>query len=149
MLSRLFLILFFVITTVFTAHSSSPLRQDFNNSKSPELVKDFPEITNISTEEFLNLSPKEYEKLTGKHLAFKDRLKLKLTQKMLKNKLRKGESNLPKVAYVLLSIFGFGFLAMGILDNWTGNNWWIALLLSFLFWLPGVIFALIKMSGYY
>lgn len=103
----------------------------------------------MSMEEFIKLSPKEYEKLTGKHLNFKDRLKLKLTQKLLKHNLKKGETEMPQIAYVILSIFGFGFLAMGILDNWTGSNWWIALLLSFLFWLPGVIFALIKMSEYY
>lgn len=149
MLSRLFLIVFLVITTVLTAHSSSPLRKDFRNSNSPELVRDFPEMTNLSLEEFIQLAPKDYEKLTGKHLTFKDRLKLKLTQKMLKNKLKKGKAELPKVAYVLLSIFGWGFLAIGLNENWKGNNWWICLLLTFLFWLPGAIFALVKMKDYY
>lgn len=106
-------------------------------------------MTNLSLEEFIQLAPKDYEKLTGKHLTFKDRLKLKLTQKMLKNKLKKGEAELPKVAYVLLSIFGWGFLAIGLNENWKGNNWWICLLLTFLFWLPGAIFALVKMKDYY
>lgn len=149
MLSRLFLIFFFFIATAFNAHSSSPVRQNFTNSNSPELVRDFPGMANLSVEEFLKLSPKEYEKLTGQHLSFKERLKLKLTQKMLKNKSNQGESDLPKVAYILLSIFGWGFLAIGLNESWKGDNWWICLLLTFLFWLPGAIFALIKMKDFY
>ncbi len=146
---KLLFLFFFTICVVFTARSSSPIRQELRSSNNTHVVDDFSRDMNISMEDFVKLSPKEYEKLTGKHLKFKDRLKLRLTQKMLKHKLKKGESDIPQIGYILLSVFGWGFLAMGLIDDWTGDNWWICLLLTFAFVLPGVIFALIKMSEYY
>jgi len=146
---KLLLLFFLSIPTVFYAWSSSPIRKELKTPQLTNAVNDLPGEMKFSMEDFIRLSPKEYENLTGKDLKFKDRLKFKLTQKLLKHKLKKGDIEIPQIAYVILSVFGFGFLAMGLLDNWTGNNWWIALLLSFLFWLPGVIFALIKMNEYY
>lgn len=146
---KLFFLFFFFISIVFTARSSSPIRQELKNSNNIYVDNNFPWDKSISIEDFIKLNLKEYENHTGMKLKFKDVLKFKLSQKLLKHRLRKGELDIPQIGYILLSIFGFGFLAMGIIDNWTGNNWWIALLLSFLFWLPGVIFALIKMNEYY
>jgi hypothetical protein len=51
--------------------------------------------------------------------------------------------------YVVLCILPLGWLAIGINDDWHGNDWWIALLLYFIFYIPGVIFSLIKMGKYY
>ncbi|TAE51144.1 MAG: YqaE/Pmp3 family membrane protein [Bacteroidetes bacterium] len=51
--------------------------------------------------------------------------------------------------YILLAILGLGFLAIGLLDNWSGSDWIIALVLSILCWLPGVIYAFVKMKNYY
>jgi len=53
------------------------------------------------------------------------------------------------VLYVVMSIFWLGWLAIGINDDFKGNDWWIALLLYFLFYIPGLIFSLIKMGKYY
>lgn len=72
-------------------------------------------------------------------------------QKQVKQKAHRkaGSSTIPQVLYVVLAIFWLGWLAMGINDDWNGYDWLISLLLYILFWLPGFIFTLIKMSKYY
>ncbi|MES2479828.1 MAG: hypothetical protein V4561_12130 [Bacteroidota bacterium] len=72
-------------------------------------------------------------------------------QKQVKQKAHRkaGSSTIPQVLYILLAIFWLGWLAMGINDDWAGYDWLISLLLYILFWLPGFIFTLIKMSKYY
>lgn len=98
---------------------------------------------------FLKLTPKQYEKLTGTKLTLKETLKLKAAQKLLKNKMNKAGDGIPKGVYIILAILGWAWLIMGIKDDWSGNNWWVNLLLTFLCWLPGVIHAFIKMKEYY
>jgi uncharacterized membrane protein YqaE (UPF0057 family) len=101
-------------------------------------------------EGFIKLTPAEYQKLTGQKLTLKEKLKLKAAQSMLKKQMKKaGNSSVPQVLYIILAIIGFGWLAMGILDGWKGNNWWINLILSLLFIIPGLIHALIVMGNYY
>ena len=58
-------------------------------------------------------------------------------------------ARIPMIAYILLSIFWLGWLAIGINDDWTGARWLIALILYILFWLPGFIYSLIMMGHYY
>ena len=53
-----------------------------------------------------------------------------------------------KGVYIILALL-IPFLAVGLATNFEGNDWLIALLLSFLFWLPAIIYALIKMKDYY
>ena len=66
----------------------------------------------------------------------------------MKSKMNKGE-DIEKGLYIILGIFGLGFIAMGLIDDWQGQNWWMNLILSALCWLPGVIHALVKMKEYY
>jgi uncharacterized membrane protein YqaE (UPF0057 family) len=105
------------------------------------------ELAKVKVEEFLNLTPKKYRELTGEKLGIKKTLQLKAAQKFLKKSMNK--TDIPKGLYIVLVIFGWGFLAMGLLDDWTGKNWWMNLLLTFLCWIPGVIHGLIKMKEYY
>jgi len=65
------------------------------------------------------------------------------------NKVKEGGAEISKGLYIVLAIIGFGWLAMGINDNFEGSDWIIGLLLTLLFWLPGLIFALVKMKKYY
>ena len=60
-----------------------------------------------------------------------------------------GGDAIPKWLYIVLAIFGLGWLGMGINDNFNGSDWLISLLLYILLWLPGFIYTLIKMSNYY
>ena len=52
-------------------------------------------------------------------------------------------------AAIVLVILGWGFIPLGILSDWKGNDWWMNLLLTFLCWIPGVIHGLAKMKNYY
>lgn len=100
---------------------------------------------------FLELTPRSYKEMTGEKLTLKETLKLKAAQKMVKNQLKKaaGEDTFPKGAYIILVILGWGFIPLGILSDWKGNDWWVNLLLTFLCWIPGVIHGLAKMKNYY
>jgi uncharacterized membrane protein YqaE (UPF0057 family) len=99
---------------------------------------------------FLNMDRKSYEELTGKRMSFKEALQFKAAQKMMKKQAKKaGGGTLPQWAYIVLSIFLLGWLAIGIKSNWQSNDWWISLLLYILFWVPGLIYSLVVMSKYY
>jgi uncharacterized membrane protein YqaE (UPF0057 family) len=65
------------------------------------------------------------------------------------HKSAKGKAEISKALYVVLAIFAFGWLAMGINDNFEGWDWVISLVLYILGWLPGLIYTLVKMKKYY
>ncbi len=107
---------------------------------------------NFGYEKFLSLSPKAYSQLTGKKLTLKESFSLKMTQKMMRkqnNSAAAEGGTLPQWAYIVLSIFALGWLAIGVKSNWKGNDWWISLLLYFCFYFPGLIYSLIVMKKYY
>ena len=106
--------------------------------------------TNMTVDDFLNLTPNKYKKMTGEKLGFKKTLQLKAAQKTIKNKLRKESgSDMPKGAFIVLVIFGWGWLAMGLIDEFEGKNWWVNLILTLCCWLPGLIHGLSKIDEYY
>lgn len=84
--------------------------------------------------------------MTGRQLTFKETLKLKAAQKLLK---KGGDSQVPKGLYIVLAIFGWAWIAMGIMDDWEGKNWWLNLILTMLCGIPGLIHALVHMKDYY
>lgn len=99
---------------------------------------------------FMSLNKKSYEQLTGKKMTLKEKISLKIAQKMMAKESRKREGGtLPQWAYIVLSIFALGWLAIGIKSNWKGNDWWISLLLYLCFYVPGLIYSIIVMSKYY
>lgn len=107
----------------------------------------------LSAEEFLALTPRSYRERTGERLGLKGTIALKLAQRAVKKQQRdsgaRAANSFAKGVYILLAVLGFGWLAMGLLDDFQGNNWLIGLLLYFLFYLPGLIYSLIKMDEYY
>lgn len=105
------------------------------------------EQATITIEQFLAMTPATIAAKTGKNLNFIQRTQLKVAQKQVAK--YSDATDLDKNVYIILAIVGLGWLAMGLLDDWTGNNWIIALVLSLLFWIPGVIYSLIKMKDYY
>ena len=70
-------------------------------------------------------------------------------QSIVSKLLKKGGAEISKALYVVLAIIGFGWLAMGINDNFEGWDWVLSLVLYILGWLPGLIYTLIKMKKYY
>lgn len=117
-------------------------------SNTPEVKALTPEMLKMGIETFMKLTPSKYKELTGKKLGLKKSLELKAAQKMLKKKMG-NSADISKGVYILLAILGLGWVAMGLLDDWSGNDWWVNLLLTFLCWLPGLIHALVKMKKYY
>lgn len=104
-------------------------------------------ITNAK--EFLSLTPKKYFEMTGKRMTLAQKIELKVAQKMVKKQMAADEPQITKGLYVVLAILGFGWLAMGLLDNFKGSDWIISLVLYALFYIPGLIYSLVKMKKYY
>lgn len=84
------------------------------------------------------------------------------------NPVKAGDAKtIDKTLYIVLSILGLGWLAVGLNEDWQGNNWLIALGIGlggvfvfgllglfffpffFLMFVPGLIYALMKMKNYY
>ncbi len=60
-----------------------------------------------------------------------------------------GSAEISKALYVVLAIIGFGWLGMGINDNFEDWDWVLSLVLYIIFYLPGLIYTLVKMKKYY
>jgi uncharacterized membrane protein YqaE (UPF0057 family) len=119
----------------------------------------------ISLMDLSRIKTKDLETLTGKKMNLAEKIEFKIVQMRLKSsinqdgvinskKLNKAMSKadnakVSKGLYIVLAIFGLAWIAMGIMDDWKGNNWWVNLILTLLFWLPGFIHAMIKMKDYY
>lgn len=138
--------LFFQASAV-VSHYGEELQQ------SPDFQALDAEIKNMDVEGFLALTPSVYKERTGKKLGIKKAIQLKVAQKIVKRKIKKmekaGNADIPKGLFIVLAILGWAWLVMGLMDDWSGNNWWVALLLTVLCWLPGVIYSLVKMKDYY
>ena len=111
------------------------------------------EFKNLDLDQFLNLTPSEYKKMTGERLGLKKSVQLKVAQIALKKELNKAGGTagdgITKGLYILLAFFGLGWIAMGVKSDWDGSDWIINLILTALCWLPGFIHALVKMKNYY
>jgi len=108
-------------------------------------------LQNITQEDFLALTPEKYHQITGKRLGVVKSMELKWAQKKLRhsNNAENASASIPKWLYIVMSIFALGWLAIGIITGFKGNDWWIALLLYFLFIIPGIIYSLVVMKKYY
>ena len=94
------------------------------------------------------MSLKEFQKITGKKLSFKEKIKYRLAQKAMKIKSKKSGGQFPTVLYVVLSILPLAWILMGVQDDWQGNKWWVNLILYIIMWLPGFIHSMVKMKEY-
>jgi uncharacterized membrane protein YqaE (UPF0057 family) len=64
--------------------------------------------------------------------------------------MKKADSGvMPAILYIILAILALGWLAMGINDAFSDFDWLISLILYILFYIPGLIYTLIKMNKYY
>jgi hypothetical protein len=101
-------------------------------------------------EQFLKLTPKQIEKITGKKLSLKQVVALKIAQKKLRHQMSRPSEGqkFSKGVWILLAILGWCWLLMGISDNWSGSKWITNLILYVLCWLPGLIHSLVHMKEY-
>jgi uncharacterized membrane protein YqaE (UPF0057 family) len=140
-----------ILSMVFSiaCFATTPSGKADPKSSSVYVNEELSRIFKSNLQAFVKITPKEYQKLTGKELSFKEVVKLKAAQKAVKAELKKEDDGLTKGLYVLLAILGLAWIAMGVKDDWKGNAWVVNLLLTVLCWLPGFIHALVKMKDYY
>lgn len=108
--------------------------------------------TSLSIDDFLTLTPKKYRALTGEKLGFSNTLKLKAAQQIIKQKLKKGkhgEVYIEKALYIIMALFGLGWLAIGLMNDFRDSSWLICLLLYLLCFIPGLVYSLLNMRKYY
>jgi uncharacterized membrane protein YqaE (UPF0057 family) len=150
-MKRITLSLFAILLIAFSSMAAVPTQVASLPTGAHQVNDQVDKIFRDNLTAFLELTPRSYEELTGEKLTLKETLKLKAAQKMVKSQLKKaaGEDDFPKGAYIILVILGWGFIPLGILSDWKGNDWWVNLLLTFLCWIPGVIHGLSKMKNYY
>ena len=147
LVSTFFLMLFAV--AAFAIGSNIPVKSELNQP-GMEMLGELPQESHaLSVKSFLELTPKKYKEMTGKKLGFKNTLKLKAAQKVMKKKYHPNGADIPQGLYIVGVILGWGWLLMGLMDDFSGNNWWVNLILVALCWLPGVVHGLIKMKDYY
>jgi len=113
-----------------------------------QMSKVDPALASMSVEAFLQLTPKKYAEFTGRTMSIEQIQTLKATQQSLRAEML-AQPKIDKTVYILLAIFGLGWLALGLLSDWEGNDWIVNLLLTMLCWIPGVIHALVVMKKYY
>ena len=82
------------------------------------------DMSQMSHDDFMSMTPKKYKEMTGKRMGVKQALKLKMAQKMAK---KSSGGDIPKGLYIVLAIFGLAWIGMGVMDDWEGNNWWVTL----------------------
>lgn len=149
-------IMFVLMLACMSVSAPSPSNKLQNNTlaafiASDENIKSIKaDMPNVTIEKILTLTPKKYKEITGKKLGIKKAIQLKLAQKKIKKYFRKNNTSgdIGSAGYIILAILGLGFIGCGIATDWTGNDWIICLLLSLCCWLPGVIYALVKMPDY-
>ena len=146
-MKKIFILTFFALMGFYgnAAVKSAVL---LNPVGTPELTNLDAAFSQMSPESILKLTPKQYRAMTGKKLSLKQVIALKAAQSQLKKQA--AGSGLSKGLYIVLVIFGWAFLAIGILTDWKGNDWVIGLVLFILVpCLGSLIYGLIKMKNYY
>ena len=151
MTTRLMLLTLCVFTFASISRAAFVPKEAFETAEATTNENDKSFKPDFDYNEFLSLTPKAYRELTGKKMTLKEKISLKVAQKMIKkqNTMAAAGGTLPQWAYIVLSIIALGWLAIGVKSNWSGNDWWIALLLYFCFVIPGIIYSLIVMKKYY
>lgn len=114
-------------------------------------------LTTLSAKDVNNFTIRDAEKLAGRKLTFKEKIGFKVAKMKMKrkgiNSLFSGDGKsapgIEKGIYILIAIVGFPFLSVGLASDWEGSDWLYCLLWTCLCWLPGFIYALMKMKKYY
>jgi hypothetical protein len=147
--SLLLLVFVLVLSTVKSNASTiiSAANQSLLESK---IELSIPKDKIETIEQFLKLTPRQIEKMTGKKLSLKEVVTLKIAQKKLRHELSKQAEGqkFSKGVWILLAILGWCWLLMGISDDWRGSKWVTNLILYVLCWLPGLIHSLVHMDEY-
>lgn len=128
------------------ASMAAPVLVTPSSQPADKPVTDKPAMQAQLKASILSMTPAKMEEMTGRKMTVVQKVALKAIQKKLK---KSKAAEIPKGVYILLAIVGLGWLGIGLLTDFTGNEWWISLLLYFLFFLPGLIYTLVVMKNFY
>ena len=138
MKKALFLVWAILISTSYLSNQLKAAAIIIPVEKNKVIEKPDPATVKAATDEFKNLSRKER----------KERIK------EVKNEIRKfnatkksgGKTDTNTLLLVILAIL-LPPLAVYLHEDATNNRFWISVILTLLFWLPGVIYALVVILG--
>lgn len=143
--SILFLSIVFIFINAFSVQANANYFSGLEeNSKLFTLTKS---MKIESVESFLELTPKKIKAATGKKLKLKEIIALKIAQRKMKKQIKKSKP-VSKDVYIILIVFGLGFIGVGLNSDWEGNDWLICFFLGFTC-IGGIIYALSKRDDYY
>lgn len=138
--------------TCFMTSNFAVNQQNWKQKVQTEVDGITPDMVNgMDMNTFLEFTPAKYKQKTGKKLGLVKTMQLKAAQKFLKKRMNSEDgssSDIPEGLYIVMAIFALGWIAMGIMDDFSGRNWWVNLLLSICI-IPGIIHAFIKKNEYY
>jgi len=118
-------------------------------------------LNKLSTIDLSDLTVKQAEELAGRKLTLKEKIGFKIAKKKMQKMEKKsivtmassnglaGDAGIDKGIYILLALVGFPFISVGLASNWEGSDWIYCLLFTLLCFIPGLIYALVKMKKYY
>jgi hypothetical protein len=102
--------------------------------------KHFPGLKNVSLEQLLTLSPREYEKATGNKLKLKEKIVYKVVRWKLMKKMRTGPTDKQKTLGMLSLVFGI--LAVGLIFVPSAIG-----ILGILFAVAGLVLGIKSLKG--
>lgn len=125
-------ILFTLLLAFCFVQATSAVAENAVTSKAAKAITEHqntlpPAVLNMTTEDFLKLTPKKVKEMTGKKLTLKQTIALKATQKMVKKEMggEAGGSKSQIVALLLCWLIGWA----GIHRIYLGyKNWWLMLI---------------------
>jgi uncharacterized membrane protein YqaE (UPF0057 family) len=137
-MKRVFITFLVILVTTFYSNISTNAAVTINPVENKILIKDPAPTVKGAVEDFKNLSRKE------KKERFKE---LKKEIKKFKEAKKSGAD--PDTNTLLLVILAILLppLAVYLHQGEINNKFWISLILTLLFWIPGVIYALIVVLG--
>lgn len=102
--------------------------------------KHFPGLKGITMEQFLSLSPREYERATGNKLKWKEKIVYKVVKWKMKKKMRSEPTEKQKTLGVISLAFGVLAVALIFVPSAVG-------LLGVLFAIAGFVLGLKSLKG--
>ena len=125
----------FILLIIFSANAAIPSVMKFNDTTSTYKSKQDEKMVKDAMQAFSSLSKAERKARLGE------------VKSLVKNYRSQGQQDGAEVStntllFAILAIL-LPPLAVGLHEGGINNRFWISVLLSLLFWLPGIIYALI------
>ena len=134
-----------ILLLAFAALLSAPSMPSFGATNSKDIKEAASQVSNEPAVGTVQDAMKEFKNLSKKER--KDRIKdVKKELSNLKEKKAAGEATTNTLLLVILAIL-LPPLAVYLHEGAINTKFWIDLILTLIFWLPGVIYALIVVLG--